>query len=188
MSRPDGSAMRAWSLALVVGILAIRPAFAAAQTPVGSPAPGFELRDQYDSVFTLGSTHGRVVLLVVGDRHGNQYMGVYTRAVRERFGRDQVVIVRIANLRGVPFFMKGSVRGRFRGANPDGTPRSPVLFDWGGTIARLYGFRSDLTNVYLIDAGGTLRYAAAGQGAAAEVGRLLEAVERTLAESPAEGR
>lgn len=180
--------MRAWSLVLVVGILAIRPAFAAAQTPVGSPAPGFELRDQYDSVFTLGSTHGRVVLLVVGDRRGNQYMGAYTRPVRERFSAEQLRIVPIANLRGVPFFVKGSVRGRFRGTTPEGRPRSPVLLDWNGTIARLYGFRSDLTNVYLIDAGGTLRYAAAGQGAAAEVGRLLEAVERTLAESPAEGR
>lgn len=159
-----------------------------AQLAPGTPAPTFTLRDQYDSVSTLDSMRGHVVLLVVGDRRGNQYMGAYTRPVRERFSAEQLRIVPIANLRGVPFFVKGSVRGRFRGTTPEGRPRSPVLLDWNGTIARLYGFRSDLTNVYLIDAGGTLRYAAAGQGAAAEVGRLLEAVERTLAESPAEGR
>lgn len=152
----------------------------AAQAPVGASAPDFTLRDQYDSALTLGSLRGRVVLVVAGDRHGNQYIGAYTQAVRERFGRDRVRLVPIANLRGVPFFMKGYVRGRFRGTNPDSTPKSSVLLDWGGVLARLYGFREALTNVYLIDRAGVLRYTAAGRGTNPETRALTEALEAVV--------
>ena len=152
-----------------------------AQAPLGALAPDFTLRDQYDSALTLGSLRGRVVLVVAVDRHGNQYLGAYTHAVRERFGRDSVRIVPIANLRGVPFFMKGYVRGRFRGTNPDSTPKSSVFFDWGGVLARLYGFRESLTNVYLIDRAGVLRYTAAGRGTDPETRALTEALEAVVA-------
>lgn len=171
--------MRGTLLIVAIGVLATAVPLPA-QAPVGAPAPDFTLGDQYDSGLTLGSLRGRVVLVVAGDRHGNQYMGAYTHAVRERFGRDRVRIVRIANLRGVPFFMKGYVRGRFRGTNPDSTPKASVLLDWGGVLARLYGFRESLTNVYLIDRAGVLRYTAAGQGTDSETRALTEALEAVV--------
>ncbi len=149
------------------------------QTPVGAPAPDLVLRDQYDSTFALGTTRGTVVVLVCGDRRGNRYMAAYSRAVRERF--PGVRVVSVANLRGVPSLMRGMVRGRFRGEEADGSRKGSVLLDWTGAVARHLGWRSDLTNVYVIDASGVLRFRAAGAGTGEEVAGLLAAVGQVVA-------
>jgi len=86
----------------------------------------------------------------------------------------------MANLGGVPGFMRGFVKGRFKGTTPEGRPKSAVLLDWSGTVARLYGYRDDMTNVYVIDQQGVLRYKAAGRGTSEEVNALLPALDQLL--------
>jgi len=160
---------------LTLALLApVAPAFA--QAAVGTQAPDFTLNDQYDSASTLQAWRGEAVLIVAGDRHGNQYMSAYVRAVRARYERGQLRVVQVAHLRGVPFFLKGSIRGRFRGTNADGTLKTPVLLDWGGVLARTYGFQESLTNVYLVDSRGVLRYVGAGRGTDEHVREVLDAV------------
>jgi len=92
-----------------------------------------------------------------------------------------VAINDFAQLRGVPFFVKGSVRRRFQAARPDGSPRTSVLLDWDGAIARRIGFQEHLANAYVIDRDGVMRFAGAGRGEDAEVAALLEAAAGVVA-------
>ena len=164
------------------------PASASAQAPAGTRPVGravadFTLKDQYDSTFTLSAHRAAVVILVGGDREGSQLMAPYVAALRTRFGAGSAAVIRqFAQLRGIPFFMKGSVRGRFQSRRPDGSPRVSVLLDWDGAIARRIGFAEDLANVYVIDRDGVLRFAAAGRGEDAELSALLEAAASVVAE------
>jgi hypothetical protein len=69
----------------------------------GLPAPDFTLTDQYDHAFKLSSARGQTVLLVSEDR--NQFMGTWTKAVREKYNAGsstRVRIVPVANLESVP--------------------------------------------------------------------------------------
>lgn len=163
-----------WTAALMLFVAALLAA-GTARAQVGTEAPDVTLRDQYDSVFTLRALRGSVVVLVGGDREGYRYMDPYIAALRERYGAA-VRAVKFLHARGVPFFMRGYVRGRWRGTTAAGTPVSPVLLDWGGAIGRGLGWQNEHTNVYVIDGGGVLRFHAAGRGAEAEVVALLAAV------------
>ena len=55
-------------------------------------------------------------------------------------------ILRVADVRGVPFFLKGRVRGEF----PQ-EPESWVLMDWKGKFALAYEWLPDTSNVSLFD-------------------------------------
>ena len=160
-------------LVLFAGLLSML-AYAAA--PVGSMAPDFTIKDQYDHDVQLSSLRGKPVLLIYGDRLGSDYMGVWASAVRKSAVSDSVNVVRVANLRAVPSLMHSYVRRQFAKADPQGKPNSPVLLDWDADLAKIYGFTEDLTNVYLIDEKGILRYTAFGKGTADETGRLIDKI------------
>ena len=155
-------------------------AFAAA--PVGSMAPDFTIKDQYDHDVRLSSLRGKPVLLIYGDRLGSDYMDAWAAAVRKSAVADSVNVVRIANLRAVPSLMHSFVRRQFAKPDSQGKPNSPVLLDWDANLAKIYGFTEDLTNVYLIDDKGILRYTANGRGTPEETGRLVDRISN-LAET-----
>ena len=146
---------------------------AAATAPVGSMAPDFTIKDQYDHDVQLSSLRGKTVLLIYGDRLGSDYMSDWSDAVRKSGAASTVNIVNIANLRAVPSLMRGFVKRQFTKSDTPGKPNAPVLLDWDAGLAKIYGFTEDLTNVYLIDEKGILRYTACGKGTADETGRLL---------------
>src|SRR5512140_3802902 len=78
------------------------PSLLAAAAQVGSLAPDFALKDQWDHEVQLSLQRGRPVLLIYGDRLGSDYMSVWAEAVRESPAASQVNVIRIANLRAVP--------------------------------------------------------------------------------------
>jgi len=55
-----------------------------------------------------------------------------------------------------------------------------VLLDWKGVVAHKFGFRDNVSNVYVIDREGVLRYAGSGQAANAEVKLLFRALDGLL--------
>jgi hypothetical protein len=73
--------------------------------------------------------------------------------------------------------MHGKVAEKFRGTTPDGQIKTPKLMDWKGVIAKQYGASKKLTNVYLIDAEGSLQFSAAGKGTPQDTEPLLEAID-----------
>jgi len=154
----------------------LAPALVAGVAQLGSPAPDFTIKDQYEHEVQLSSQRGKLVLLIYGDRLGSDYMGAWARAIGQSPVAPSVNVLRIANLRVVPSMFYSYVKKQFRKPNSDGKPSSPVLLDWDGTVAKAYGFTDDLTNVYLIDQNGVLRYVACGKGTPTETGKLLEMV------------
>jgi hypothetical protein len=155
---------------------ALVPALIASAAQIGSVAPDFTLKDQWDHEVQLSTQRGKPVLLVYGDRLGSEFMSVWAAAVRESQAASSVSVIRIANLRAVPGPFHGYVRRRFQSPNEEGKANSPVLLDFDGAVAKIYGFTEDLTNVYLIDKKGLLRYTACGKGTSEETRRLLDMI------------
>jgi AhpC/TSA family len=151
-------------------------ALSAAVAPIGSTAPDFTIKDQYDHEIQLLSQRGKAVLLIYGDNAGSDYMGAWAAAVRDSAAAPSVNVIRIANLRAVPSLLRSYVKRQFLKPHSDGKPTLPVLLDWDAAVARIYGFTDDLTNVYLIDEQGMLRYRACGKGTPEETRKLLDMI------------
>lgn len=143
---------------------------------IGSAAPDFSINDQYDHPIQLSSYRGKPVLVIYGDRKGSDYMGAWVQSVRPELKAVGVKIIQAANLKSVPGFMEGFVKRKFLGKTANGQPSAPVILDWNGQIASVYGFRDSVTNVYLIDAHGILRFSASGKGSLEEARPLAEAI------------
>jgi hypothetical protein len=157
---------------------ALVPVLAAAAAQIGSVAPDFTLKDQWEHETQLCSQRGKPVLLIYGDRLGSEFMSVWAAAVRESPSASSMNVIRIANLRAVPGPFHGFVKRKFQSPNDDGKPKSAVLLDFDGVVAKIYGFTGDLTNVYLIDRKGMLRYTACGKGTPEEARRLLDMIAK----------
>ena len=137
-------------------ILLFAEATVAEQDPETTLIP-FEINDQFDRPHTEKDFQDRSVLVLCGDRKGSQFQGQWMSALRDSlrsFGfSDSIALVEAADLRGVPFFVKGSVKRKF--------PKQDaawVLLDWKGQLAKSYGFQKDKCNIVLFDHSGMLTY------------------------------
>jgi len=174
--------MRVKSTAVILVLVAWLAQFPIrAGVPVGEVVPDFSIQDQYGNTFQLGSKRGNSIVLVCGDRKGNQFMSAWYQEVKARFpnSQERPELISVAILSGVPGFLHSWVRGKFLPANAS-EKRGPVLLDWSGTVPRLLGFTPDVTNVYLIDREGFLRYRTAGKGTASDASGLLEAIDAVM--------
>ena len=122
----------------------------------------FKIKDQFDKVHTDEECRGNVLVIIGGDKGGAEFSGQWGRAIHESLAGevafDEVEFLRYADMRGVPFFLKGMAKGKF--------PReeeSWVLLDWKGQIAKAYEFQSDETNIVVFSRDGQLRHQAHGR-------------------------
>jgi len=160
--------------------LLMTPAFA--DTPsarIGAAAPVFHLKDQFDHETSLEDFKGSVVVIVCGDRRGGDYMNDWAKAVNDNYKDPPgaVTVLRIADLVAVPPFFHSYAKQRFLSKNAEGRSARPTLLDWDALVPKLYGFTNDVTNVYVIDAQGVLRYKASGKGTPDEIRNLIHALE-----------
>ena len=122
----------------------------------------FEIKDQFDNVHRRSDLQGKIVLLIGSDKDGSQFNEAWGKAIHKSLS-DHPQYARIsflahADLRGVPFFLKGYVRGKF--------PRNPdqyVLMDWKGAIAKAYNFAPKSSNVLVFAPNGALVHHASGR-------------------------
>ncbi|HZS46522.1 MAG TPA: redoxin domain-containing protein [Blastocatellia bacterium] len=169
------------SLPLILTLWRSSSTAAAAQAALGGPAPDFVLKDQYDHEVRLSQLRGQVVLLVYGDSEGTNFFQSWVATVRQKFPADKVRLVPIVNFDGgVPGFMHGHVAGKFQGKTPDGQPKTSKLMDWDGVIAKQYGAVKKLTNVYLVDRQGNLKFTASGKGTADDTEGLMQSIAIAL--------
>ena len=185
--------MRIVTLIATLAALEATPRAYSAPMPAAAPVPEFTLRDQFDRPFGLRDHGDSVVVLICSDREGSQWTSAWSRAAyaaadssRRATGSSRVrVSIRFAaDLRGVPGFLHGFVKGKFK---PAGRPANPVLLDWDGVIARTLGLTPHVANVFVLDASLKPAYVAAGQGRPDELGAFRAALRRTL-EAPVAGR
>ncbi len=125
------------------------------QSLVNTKAPEFALSDQYDRQYSLQSFVGQPFVLLASDKKGSEQNHLWIESVEKKYGKS-VRIIGVADVRTVPFFLKGKIRNDFK-KNPNS-----ILLDWEGTIFMAYGLSKGLPNVVLIDSNGYVRYLHAG--------------------------
>lgn len=141
----------------VMGLIAVSPTSAE-----GPKFLDFELEDQFKNVHRSSDVAGKIVLLIGADRAGSQFTGAWSKAIYDSLGGHprypQIAHLAHADLRGVPFFIKGFVRSKF--------PQDPdrwVLMDWKGTIPKAYEFAAKSANVLVFAPDGALVHHASGR-------------------------
>lgn len=167
-------------LLLLVGVVVSLASTLRSSAGAQSPAPvDFTLRNQYDTAFTLSAARGRMVLLLYSDRKGSQFVGLFSRAARkwrvERGDTAVLRIVNIANLDGVPRLLRGTIKGNFKGME-NGHPKSPVLLDWDGKLAKLFPAKKDATSTWIISPDGVLLWSGGGTNVPSEHEALTAAL------------
>lgn len=116
----------------------------------------FEMQDQFKQTHVDSSFRGSTLVVLVANKGGSQYSRKWSRALRDSLDvwtwKDRVTVLGVAHLSGVPFFLKGFVKGKL--------PKDPLdwlLLDWKGQFFKAYELPGDTCNVLLFDTGGSLR-------------------------------
>jgi hypothetical protein len=135
----------------------------------------FMLKDQYGNEKTVGAPSTDWTLLIYGDRVGGDYSSIWGKGLKAK-ALPNCRIAFAADLKSVPFFLKGTIANKFLGKGPDGKNKGPILLDWEGQIGRAFGFTSSVANVYAFDPTGNMRARAAGKGGEGEVDRFATTV------------
>jgi hypothetical protein len=141
----------------LLGLVASLPAEAAETVLVD-----FELEDQFGNVHRRADVEGTIVLLIGSDKGGSSFNGLWGDAIREALGNHphygQISQLAYSDLRGVPFFVKNTVRSKF----PE-DPENWVLMDWKGVLAKTYAFERKNSNILVFDSTGQLMQHASGR-------------------------
>jgi hypothetical protein len=110
----------------------------------------FELEDQFKRSYRDDEWRGNVLLLIGSDENGSQFDAAWEQAIRDsvtgRADMGSLRIVHVADVRGVPFFLKGVVSRKF----PE-DKANPIILDWKGEFATAYGFEGDKANILVFD-------------------------------------
>lgn len=148
-ARPRAATAARWLLALT---LAAAAAATAAQPP---SLIEYEIEDQFERQHRDEELRGRVAVVIAAGRKGREFTSPWGDAVRSRLAgpveSGSVAVLPVADLRGVPGFMKGRVRGRF----PE-EPERWILMDWGGRFAEAYDLDEESVSLLLFGADGAL--------------------------------
>lgn len=122
----------------------------------------FELEDQFGNVHRRADVEGTIVLLIGSDKGGSSFNGLWGNAIHEALKDhpryDQISQLAYSDLRGVPFFLKSTIRSKFP-ENPDNW----VLMDWKGALAKTYAFERKNSNILVFDSTGQLMQHASGR-------------------------
>ena len=139
----------------------------------------FELENQFGRVHRRSDVQGTIVLSNGSDKGGSQFNGAWSKAIHDSLGDhpryDRISHLAYADLRGLPFFMRGFVRRKF----PQDSDRW-VLMDWKGILARTYELTPESSNVLVFASDGTLVHHESGREPDAESVRQLVAALRAL--------
>lgn len=117
----------------------------------------FKLEDQFGRTYTEKDFENKIVIAICSDKDGSKYNSAWGRAIhdslKDDIGFGQVKFLPVADVRGVPFFMKGFVKGKF----PKEEERW-VLLDWKGRFAKAYDMKEEMSNIILFNNDGMLIY------------------------------
>jgi hypothetical protein len=140
----------------------------------------YELEDQFQKIHTSSDVLDTVVLLIGSDKKGVKFNGLWGQAIHAElsdhphYGR--VTNLAYANLKGVPFFLKGMIRSKF----PQ-DKEAWVLMDWKGALFKAYDFVPKVSNVFVFGPDGVLVHHASGSEPTAEaVSQVVEAIRQLL--------
>ncbi len=164
------------------------------------------LEDQFGRRQDLAANRGEVVVMVYGDRRGNDACKEYGERLHVLFhptaaGQTPVkartapvallpgvpvgkrspdaVIVPVAVAGSVPGVVKDLIRGQIKKASPE----VPVWLDFAGTMEKDYGLKAGQVNVAVFDAAGRMRLKINGTPDKEASDRLLQVIQNLRAEA-----
>ncbi len=144
---------------LLVFLLLVIPVLAEVEP---TPLIDFRIKDQFGKLHTIGSFRNSVAILVSGDRIGNEYIKEWSPVLSDSLAAEvngfRVKFIPHAHLKGAPFFMKGSIKGKF-----SNVPDDWVLMDWGGEFNQAYELMENHCNIVVFDQNGLRRIQVAVQ-------------------------
>lgn len=127
----------------------------ASKVPSHAPAP-LELRDQYDAAQRLAFPSANVIVLTVADKTGSKQIDGWVTALKTRYS-GRIELRGLADVGGVPRFLRGMVRKRFQETRP-----YPVMMDWSGNVCSQFGFQPGVANVLVMARDGAIQMSFAG--------------------------
>ncbi len=107
----------------------------------------FKMTDQFDRSYDQDKYAGFVTILTGSDKKGSSFNALWVNAIFDSIvargvDMDRIWFLGTADLRGVPRFMKGFVKGKF----PKEEERWALL-DWEGKFAKAYHWKPGATNI-----------------------------------------
>jgi len=115
----------------------------------------FKIKDQFDHLHTDARYRGSVILVTWADRKGSDYMENWGPVLDDSLAAEiqgfRVRHVDVAHVKGVPFFLKGKIKGYF-----SKDPEEWVLMDWDGEFDKAYDCTEDHSNVFVFARDGKL--------------------------------
>lgn len=117
----------------------------------------YSIPDQFDVAHTADEVRGSVVVFLRSDRKSFKHSPVWVQAINAELievpGAGDVIFVYLANMKGVPSFLRGMIKKKFP------QDRSHwMLLDWKGVFETSYGFTKSALNVLIFDRDGVLIY------------------------------
>lgn len=145
----------------------------------------FEMEDQFRNSHSQADFQDRVLVVIGSDREGASLAENWGKALsyslKPEKNADRLNLIGLSNLKGVPFFFRDYVRGKFPQNARDWT-----LMDWQGLFADSYGFIAGNANVLVFDEEGVLIHQAHFSECRADQVLSLTAIIRSmLDENPA---
>jgi hypothetical protein len=117
----------------------------------------FQMEDQFKQPYTDSAFRGVTLVVLVANKGGSKYSRLWSPALRDSLLSwslaDDVKLLGVADMAGVPFFLKGLVRGKL-----PKDPKDWMLLDWKGRFADAYACEDDTCNVLIFDAQSRLRH------------------------------
>ena len=146
------------------------PLLAPARLAAG-PIPRIALSDQFDQFHEHRPPFQRPMVVVLADRRGSSHIESWVTELYRSKG-DSIEIVGIADLHGVPDFVKRPLRKAFRAQCAD----YPILLDWSGAAADGFPRGESGIDIYSVNASGEITGSVSGEMTRAK----FEALTRAL--------
>jgi len=125
---------------------------------IGDPAPKFILKDPEDKEYSLELLlkNKKILVLMLGDPKVRKECNEWGNGLHEVYGkREDIVLLMIADLRGLPFFVTESMVKW--GTKKESLPVT-ILLDWKGKISeKLKAYRSK-PNIFILDSEGKVLF------------------------------
>ncbi|MFH1843030.1 MAG: hypothetical protein ABIF77_07455 [bacterium] len=137
------------SLILCALLVAIAIGHATAGSSADALIP-FKLKDQFERLHTDARYRRSVLVVTWGDRDAKDYLVPWRTALEDSLAPEiqsyRLRTLGVAHTKGVPFFIKGKLKGVFREQYG-----WPILLDWDGDFARAFACTEKTCNLLVFD-------------------------------------
>jgi hypothetical protein len=130
--------------------LVLAVAFSAPVRAVEVGLIDFSMKDQFDREYRDADFRGEIVCLIGSDKDGSRFNRLWSQAIADSIAPgDQEApykVLPVAHLKGVPFFLKGFIKGKF-----PKDEKTWILMDWKGRFTEAYSFAPGESNILVFD-------------------------------------